>query len=394
MDRNRLGHGRILGSTASGDRDTGSTVGRREWLACCAALAGGLALPPRALALKVPPASRVTGDDAQVRLCFNENPHGPPAAAVRAAGAALRRANRYADQEEFDRLATLIADREGVTATHVLLGTGSSELLGLAAVAFLHGGGELLTADPVFPHIVNMAERIGARVRRIPLDKAGVHDLDAMAGAVGPDTRLVNICNPNNPTGTIANGAMLRAFCARVAPQVPVLVDEAYHELVEAPEHASMIPLVQADLPVLVLRTFSKAYGMAGYRVGYAIAPPALIERLRLHQTTDLGPAPLAAAIAAYQDHGFADRSRRLVRTARELTVRGFETMGIRYIPSHTSFVWFEAGPGRRELPVRLQERGVRIAWDVKPLEGDWARVSIGTEAEMRRFLRELREVW
>jgi len=394
MDRNWLGHGRILGPSASTHRDTGSTVGRREWLACCAVLAGSLALPPRARALTVAARAPVSGDDALVRLCFNENPHGPPAPAVRAAEAALRRANRYADQEEFDRLATLIAVGEGVTPAHVLLGTGSSELLGLAAVAFLHDGGELLTADPVFPHIVNMAERIGAPVRRIPLDAAGVHDLEAMGGAVSPGTRLVNVCNPNNPTGTIAHGAKLRAFCARIAPQVPVLVDEAYHELVDAPEHASMIPLVRDGMPVIVLRTFSKAYGMAGYRVGYAIAPPALIERLRVHQSTDLGPAPLAAATAAYQDQGFATRSRRLVRAARELTARGFDAMGIRYIPSHTSFIWFESGSTRRDLPVRLHARGVRISWDVKPLTGDWARVSIGTEAEMRRFLRELREVW
>ncbi len=329
-----------------------------------------------------------------LRLCFNENPHGPPTTAVRAAEAALRRANRYADQAEFDALAALIAAREGVTPAHVLLGTGSSELLALAAAAFLHGGGELITAEPAFPHIANMAERIGAGIRRVPLDADGVHDLDAMAEAVGAATRLVNICNPNNPTGTIVMGARLRAFCERVSARAPVLVDEAYHELVDAPGHAAMVPLVRDGAPVLVLRTFSKVYGMAGYRVGYAIAPPALIERLRAHQATDLGPAPLAAAIAAYKDRGFVERSRRLVREARELTARGFDALGIRHIPSHTSFIWFESGPTRRALPVWLAARGVRISWDVKPLPGDWARVSIGTAAEMRRFLRELREVW
>jgi histidinol-phosphate aminotransferase len=394
MDRYRLGHGRIVGPGARSDRDTGLILDRRAWLACCAALAGSLAIPGPAGGLSVPGFRRVAGDDALVRLCFNENPHGPPDPAIRAAEAALRRANRYADQEEFDRLATLIAAREGVTPAHVLLGTGSSELLGLAAVAFLHEGGELLTADPVFPHIVNIAERIGAPVRRIPLDPAGVHDLAAMAAAVGPATRLVNVCNPNNPTGTIVNAGALRGFCERVTPQAPVLVDEAYHELVDAPEHASMVPLARDGAPVVVLRTFSKVYGMAGYRVGYAIAPPALIERLRPHQTTDLGPAPLAAATAAYQDQAFAERSRRLVRAARELTSRGFDAMGIRYIPSHASFIWFESGAARRDLPVRLHARGVRISWDVKPLTGDWARVSIGTEAEMRRFLHELRQVW
>ncbi len=371
------------------------SLSRRDWIACCGALAGAVAAPreTRALAALAPLAPGLL-EPATLRLCFNENPHGPPPGAIRAATAALSRGNRYADQEEFDALAGLIAERESVTPAHVLLGTGSSELLGLAAVAFLHGGGELVTAQPAFPHLVNLAERIGARIRRVPLDVAGVHDLDAMAGAVGADTRLVNVCNPNNPTGTIVRGDRLRAFCDRISARAPVLVDEAYHELVDAPEHATMVPLARDGAPVLVMRTFSKVYGMAGYRVGYAIAPPALIERLRVHQTTDLGPAPLAAALAGYQDRGFVERSRRLVREARELTARGLDALGIRQIPSHASFIWFEAGPARRDLPVWLHARGVRISWDVKPLTGDWARVSIGTADEMRRFLRELREVW
>jgi histidinol-phosphate aminotransferase len=333
-------------------------------------------------------------EGATLRLCFNENPHGPPPSAVRAAEAALRRGNRYADEEEFAALAGLIAEREGVTPAHILLGTGSSELLGLTAIAFCRAGGELVTAHPSFPHVVNLAERIGVRVIRVPLDPNGVHDLDAMAAAVGSDTRLINVCNPNNPTGTVLDGSRLRAFCAQVSARAPVLVDEAYHELADAPEHATMVPLARDGAPVVVMRTFSKVYGMAGYRVGYTIAPPEMIERLREHQTTDLGSAPLAAALAAYRDRTFVERSRRLVREARELTARGLDELGIRHTPSQASFLWFESGPTRRDLPIRLHARGVRISWDVKPLTGDWARVSIGTADEMRRFLRELRAVW
>ncbi|HET8622081.1 MAG TPA: aminotransferase class I/II-fold pyridoxal phosphate-dependent enzyme, partial [Gemmatimonadales bacterium] len=169
-----------------------TTVSRRDWLACCTALAGSMALPSTGRSSRgdagwalVPAAP----EPATLRLCFNENPHGPPASAVRAAQAALNRANRYADSEEFDGLAGLIAEQERVTPAHVLLGTGSSELLALAAIACFRGGGELVTADPTFPHLVNMAERLGARVRRIPLDLRGVHDLDAMAEAVGNETR-------------------------------------------------------------------------------------------------------------------------------------------------------------------------------------------------------------
>ena len=375
-----------------------SSFSRRDWLDAAAPLAGTLALPRGARRPSPTPTPlavlRHVPEPATLRLCFNENPHGPPASAVRAAEAALRRANRYADQEEFDALAALIAEREGVTPAHVLLGTGSSELLGLAAVAFLQEGGELVTADPAFPHIVNLAERIGARIRRVPLDLNGVHDLDAMAGAVGAETRLVNVCNPNNPTGTILPGDRLGRSASRCPRRAPVLVDEAYHELVDAPEHATMVPLVREGAPVLVLRTFSKVYGMAGYRVGYAIAPSALIERLRVHQTTDLGPAPLAAATAAYGTaHSWSGRggwSARRASSRRTGSTSWASATSRRTRASSGS----SPAPRRRDLPVWLHARGVRISWDVKPLTGDWARVSIGTAAEMRRFLRELREVW
>jgi histidinol-phosphate aminotransferase len=215
-----------------------------------------------------------------------------------------------------------------------------------------------------------------------------------MAEAVSADTRLVQVCNPNNPTGTIVAGDRLRAFCEQVSPRAAVLVDEAYHELVEAPEHRSMVPMVGAGANVIVLRTFSKIFGMAGYRVGYAIARPDLIQRLKSLQTTDVSVPSIRAAMAAYNDRAFCVRSRRLIREARELTARGLADLGIRYVPSHTNFIAFWAGPAQRDLPVRLYDRGVKISWEVKPLAGDWARVSIGTAAEMGSFLRALRQEW
>jgi histidinol-phosphate aminotransferase len=368
---------------------------RREWVTSCGVLAAGavtVRTGPGALFELSPPES--TPKSGVIRLCFNENPHGPPPSAVRAAQAALTRGNRYVDIEDFDALAGLIAEREGVTRAHVLVGSGSSELLGLAAMAYARPGVEVLVADPSFPHLGNIAEGLGATVRRVPVDTEYRHDLDRMAEAVSAGTRLVQVCNPNNPTGTIVPGNRLRAFCEQVSPRAPVLVDEAYHELVEAPEHATMVPLVTAGADVLVLRTFSKIYGMAGYRVGYAIARPELIQRLKSLQTTDVSAPSIHAAMAAYQDRAFTVRSRRLIRDAREITTRGLDELGVRYVPSHTNFVAFWAGPEQRDLPVRLYARGVKISWEVKPLAGDWARVSVGTAGEMRSFLRALRQEW
>jgi histidinol-phosphate aminotransferase len=368
---------------------------RREWVTSCGMMAAGaVVLRSRAADLMHLPALPRGPKRAVLRLCFNENPHGPPASAIRAAEAALARGNRYVDPEDFDELASLIAAREGVPPDHILIGSGSSELLGLAAAAYTRSGAELIVADPSFPHLPNIAEGLGASVRRVPLDPAYRHDLDRMADAITADTRLIQICNPNNPTGTIVPGSDLRAFCERVSPRVPVLIDEAYHELVEAPEHGTMVPLIASGADVIVLRTFSKIYGMAGFRVGYAIAKPEIIARLRHLQTTDVSVPSIRAAIAAYQDRAFAVRSRRLIREAREITARGLEELRVRFVPSHTNFIAFWAGPDRRDLPVRLYARGVKISWEVKPLAGDWARVSIGTADEMRGFLGALRQEW
>ncbi|HEU4647771.1 MAG TPA: histidinol-phosphate transaminase [Gemmatimonadales bacterium] len=368
---------------------------RREWVTSCSMTAAGLMLARpgvRELGALAPVAGPKPAK--VIRLCFNENPHGPPATAIRAAQQALAGANRYADAEDFDALAARIAEREGVTPAHVLLGSGSSELLGLAAMAHARHGAEVVVAEPSFPHLGNIAEGLGATVRRVPVDAQYRHDLDRMAEAVTAATSLVQVCNPNNPTGTIVAGDQLRAFCERVSPRAPVLVDEAYHELVEAPAHATMVPLVNAGASVIVLRTFSKIYGMAGFRVGYAIARPDLIQQLKRLQTTDLSVPSLHAALAAYGDGTFTARSRRLIRDARELTARGLEELGVRYVPSHTNFIAFWAGPAQRDLPVRLYARGIKISWEVKPLAGDWARVSIGTTKEMHSFLQALRQEW
>lgn len=368
---------------------------RREWVTSCGMTTAGLMVARsgvRELGTLAPAAE--PGPSKVIRLCFNENPHGPPATAIRAAQQALTDANRYADAEDFDALAARIAEREGVTPAHVLLGTGSSELLGLAAMAYARRGAEVVVAEPSFPHLGNIAEGLGATVRRVPVDAQYRHDLDRMAEAVTAATSLVQVCNPNNPTGTIVAGDQLRAFCERVSPRAPVLVDEAYHELVEVPEHATMVPLVNAGASVIVLRTFSKIYGMAGFRVGYAIARPDLIQQLKRLQTTDLSVASLRAALAAYGDSTFTTRSRRLIREARELTARGLDELGVRYVPSHTNFIAFWAGPAQRDLPVRLYARGIKISWEVKPLAGDWARVSIGTTKEMHSFLQALRQEW
>jgi histidinol-phosphate aminotransferase len=368
---------------------------RREWVTSCGMTAAGLMVARSGVGgLPALAPAATPKQPAVIRLCFNENPHGPPATAVRAAQQALTGANRYADAETFDALAARIAEREGVTPAHVLIGSGSSELLGLAAMAYARRGAEVLVAEPSFPHLGDIAEGLGATVRRVPVDAQYRHDLDRMAEAVTAETSLVQVCNPNNPTGTIVPGDQLRAFCERVSPRAPVLVDEAYHELVEVPEHATMVPLVSAGASVIVLRTFSKIYGMAGFRVGYAIARPDLIQQLKRLQTTDASVASLQAALAAYGDRAFTERSRRLIREARELTARGLDELGVRYVPSHTNFVAFWAGPTQRDLPVRLYARGVKISWEVKPLAGDWARVSIGTAKEMGSFLKALRQEW
>ena len=329
---------------------------------------GSTAVPP-AVAAEVP---------ARIRLAANENPYGPSPRARAAAQAALGEACRYS--ESCGELAAALAARHGVSSEHVVLGTGSFAILMWTVDAAMRPGGAAVVAHPSFDVVGDRAATFGS-VSRVPLDARFGLDLDAMAAAITASTRLVYVCNPNNPTSTVVDGAELAAFCKRFAQRTLVLVDEAYAEYVA--DLASMDALVRDGVPIVVARTFSKLFGLAGLRVGYAIAPPPIAERLRSARgVADRAwvAAPAArAAIASLSDADYVARTRREVGEVRTRFVGALEHLGLVVPAPRANFVYFEHAR-IDALVAGMAARGIRIGSLAQPRA---CRITIGLPSEM-----------
>jgi len=322
-----------------------------------------------------PAPSRASG---LIRLDANENPHGPSAQALAAARDALAESCRYTDADQ--ALVAAIAKHHGLSPQHVVLGTGSYAILTATVLATLRGGGSTVVAHPTFGAVAEYATAFGP-VTRVPLDGAARHDLDAMAAAIDPATKLVYVCNPNNPTSTLLPASDVTAFCRRFAARTRVIVDEAYAEYV--PGFTSMAQLVREGLPIVVVRTFSKLYGLAGLRVGYALAPPALATLLRTARGGPdkvwLGVTGARAALASLDDAAYVARIQRAVGATRTKFVAALERLGLRVPTAHASFVYFRH-PRPEAVATALAARQIKIA---ARTDIGGCRITIGLPAEM-----------
>jgi histidinol-phosphate aminotransferase len=326
----------------------------------------------------------------RARLNRNENPFGPPESALRAAAEAARRGNRYPLDSDYESLERAIAEREGVARENVLLGWGSGAVLCVLGAAYVRDG-EMVAATPTFFQLPRYVAALGGRVRELPLDPSGAHDLAAMAAAVRGDTRLVYVVNPNNPTGTVTPSAPLRSFCDELSRRVPVVVDEAYLEYA-APEVDSMIGLVRAGRDVIVVRTFSKIYALAGMRVGYALARPETVRRLRPFGMGELHVSAVAAAAAALADREFVRVSRRRNDADRERLERILRRSGFRLLPSRANFVMAEVGRPAQEFQADMLARGILVGGGWPGFER-WSRITVGRPEELDALEGALAEV-
>lgn len=319
-----------------------------------------------------------------LRLIANENPYGPSPAARAAANKAVAEGWKYA-MRETGALKKLIAEQAGVATRNVMVSAGSGEALRVTAMAFGQNGGRVVAATPTFAFLPSYARTLGCEVDEVPLDADMKHDLEAMVAAVRDDTRLAYVCNPNNPTGTLVDGKQLASFIDAVTPRVPVLVDEAYLDLWDdAPEHTA-IASVLAGKPVIVTKTFSKLHGMAGMRVGYAIAPPELIERLEKLRVTMMNGPGIAAATASLQDSEFLAFSRARIRECLAITSGVFEELGRPFTPSRGNFIYFDTGDSPRDFMGAMRKAGILTGLSY-PGYPTWARVSMGRVEDMRVF--------
>lgn len=321
-------------------------------------------------------------------LTYNENPYGPSPRAIQAMAEAASKGCYYAD-DAADRLRAMIAERFGLPANQVVIGNGSMEVLSAAALDWGRRG-PIVAPELFFDDPVRFAQGHGARVIRVPLTADMNVDLAGMASAArSTGASLVYLCNPNNPTGVLVDPDALRRFAGILPAGTTLLVDEAYNELTDAPNANSMVDLVKSGGNVIVSRTFSKIYGLAGLRIGYALASRENAERISGNiMTLLLSSASLAAAIASLDDAAFMSFSKNRVLEGRGMILDATKRLGLETLPSQANFVFVRV-PDADALKARMAERGIIIRGAYGKWK-NWSRVSTGKIEDVRRYAAAL----
>ena len=341
--------------------------------------------------------AREFGLDASkiVKLASNENPLGMPESAKQALSAAVANLGRYPDPAGFD-LKKAISQRFGVDQSWLTLGNGSNDILELVASALIEPGSAVVYSQFAFVVYRLATQARGAKHVVVPAKDHG-HDLPAMLEAITPETKIVYVANPNNPTGTYLSIEAIETFLAGVAARhgtrVTVVLDEAYNEFLEPALRVDGVALVKRYPNLIVSRSFSKAYGLAGLRVGFAMAQPVLTDLLnRVRQPFNVNSLAQAAAIAALNDKEFLTKSFAVNRDGKEQLQKAFETLGLQFVPSYANFVLVKVGDAAR-INLELLKRGVIV----RPVAGDglpeWLRVSIGLPHENQTLIDALTAV-
>ena len=326
-----------------------------------------------------------------VKLASNENPLGMPESAKRAMMAAVSELGRYPDANGFE-LKAAIASRYAVPADWITLGNGSNDILEIAAHAILQPGTSAVYSQYSFAVYALATHAVGARAIVVPARDHG-HDLDAMRAAIAPDTRMLFIANPNNPTGTFLPAARIEAFLKQVPERVVVVLDEAYNEYLDPELRFDSTRWVREYPNLMLSRTLSKVYGLAGLRVGFGLAQAELTDLMnRIRQPFNTNSIAQAAAIAAIADDEFVERSYRLNRDGLAKLQSGFAALGLEYVPSHGNFVLVRVGNAGAVYEGLLRQGVI-----VRPVGGyglpEWLRVSVGLPAENDRLLAALSQV-
>jgi histidinol-phosphate aminotransferase len=326
-----------------------------------------------------------------IKLASNENPLGPSPAALAALKKALRGLHQYPDGNAF-YLKQKLAAKLDVTPANLVLGNGSNDIIEFLGHALLGPRDEMVVSQYCFAIYPIVARLLGARVITVPARDYG-HDLPAMLKAVTLNTRLVFVANPNNPTGTLAPDADVRRLVEELPEGVVLAMDEAYIEFLDKP--VDLLPLIRAGQKpnLILLRTFSKIYGLAGLRLGYGIAHPEFIAALeKIRQPFNINSLAQAAALAALDDAAHVKKTRQNNFKGRKFLEQALSGMNVPYVPSAANFVLAKVGAGR-EVFEQLQRRGIIT----RPMGGyqlpEWIRISIGTPAENQRCVKALRQI-
>ena len=376
------------------------TVSRRSFLGGLTAAVGTLtAEPPQAYqapgATGRQPRARLAVDeyDAAAKLAFNENPYGPSEAVMKAMTTAFKYDNRYSYPD--GNLVQELAAHHGVKPDNLLLGAGSGEILEVVGRAFLGSGRKVVGVTPTFGTVYEYASGVRSDSILLPLREDYGQDIGALVRTTRNNYRdvgFIYLCTPNNPTGVVVTSQEVRQLLDGIPEDVPVLIDEAYHHYVDTPSYATSIPYVLEGRQVIVARTFSKIYGLAGMRLGYAVAPRPLIDRMRPHCTGSINALVKWAGVTALGDTAAADRVRSTTLDLRRRTTAELEGMGFKVVPSEANF--FMVHLRRQVQPVidEFRTRGVLVGRPFPPML-EHLRVSVGTPDEMARFMTAFKEI-
>jgi len=323
-------------------------------------------------------------------LTFNENPYGPSPRAIQAMSEAASKGCYYAD-DATDRLRSMIAKRFGFNAAQVVVGNGSTEVLSAAALEWGRRG-PIVCPELFFDDPLQVAQRHGAKLIRVPLKPDMGVDLEGMAAAAAANkASMVYLCNPNNPTAMLVAPEALRALALRLPVGTTLLVDEAYNELTDRPQANSMLDLVKAGQDVIVSRTFSKIYGLAGLRIGYVMTTPENAARVAGNiMTIDLSTSALAAAIASLDDEAFMAFSKNRILEARGMILDATHRLGLETLPTQANFVFVRV-PDADLVHKRMADRQIVIRGAYGKWR-EWSRVSTGKIEDVRRYVAALPE--
>ena len=324
-----------------------------------------------------------------IKMASNENPLGPSPKALLAMQEAVQEVHIYPDGGGW-KLRRAIAEKFGLELSNVILGSGSNEVIEFIGHAFLKPGDNIITAEHAFLVYKLMAKVFGADTIEVA-DPGLVHDLDAMAAAITPNTKEIFIANPNNPTGTLVTQEQIDRFMDKVPPHVMVVFDEAYYEFLDNPPDT--LKYVREGRNVIVLRTFSKIQGLAGLRIGYGLGKPELIEVLqRTRQPFNTNSVAQAAALAGLLDDEHQNKTKQITDEGRAYLQAEFAAMGLEFVPSFANFVLVKVGDGN-EVFRKMMDKGVIVRAMAAYKLPEWVRISIGTADQCRRCIEVLKQV-
>jgi len=372
---------------------------RRDWFKSSIGI-GGLMLTPSILTAEEIKKYNPRSKSSIVKLSSNENPYGPSERVLNAIKNSFNDACRY-PYEFIQELQKTLAKKHDVPIESIVITGGSNEALRITGLAISNKGGNIVAGQPTYLALMNYAEAWGAEIKWVPVDSDKGYDLKKIRESIDKETNMVFIANPNNPTGTLLNANSLADFCEDISKQTLVFCDEAYYDYVNEKDYPSMDYLVRKGENVIISRTFSKVYGMAGLRIGYLVLRPGLADDLfgkyspygRPNIMAQTNVLAVAAASEALKDTDFYKFSLKKANEEKDKIYKLLDYLDLKYVKSSTNFVFFESKKHIDKLSAEMLEKGVRVGRPFPPFY-DWCRISTGTSEEVDRFIESMLEVY